>query len=150
MRLKRKNPCLTQGLDFTGFISGYCLLLLLGSNQGHSDSIQNAENYTAFKNFYKFLSSFIKILYSPTKNMAFIEDFNKNHPTFIKNLLIKSPSLTQREVLICMYLKFNYSNNDICELMKISRSTVDSYRHHARKKMKLKRSDSILSYLNSL
>ena len=82
--------------------------------------------------------------------MAFIEDFNKNHPTFIKNLLIKSPSSTQREVLICMYLKFNYSNNDICELMKISRSTVDSYRHHARKKMKLKRSDSILSYLNSL
>ena len=82
--------------------------------------------------------------------MAFIEDFNKNHPTFIKNLLIKSPSLTQREVLFCMYLKFNYSNNDICELMKISRSTVDSYRHRARKKMKLKRSDSILSYLNSL
>ena len=82
--------------------------------------------------------------------MPFIEDFNKNHPTFIKNLLRKSPGLTQREVLLCMYLKFNYSNNDIRELMKISRSTVDSYRHRARKKMKLKRSDSILSYLNSL
>ena len=82
--------------------------------------------------------------------MPFIEDFNNNHPTFIKNLLKKSPGLTQREVLLCMYLKFNYSNREICELMKISNSTVDSYRHRARKKMKLKRTDSIFSYLSQL
>ena len=82
--------------------------------------------------------------------MPFIEEFNKNHPTFIKNLLRKSPGLTQREVLLCMYLKYNYSNKEICELMKISNSSVDSYRHRARKKMKLKRTDSIFSFLSQL
>lgn len=80
--------------------------------------------------------------------MSFIHNFNNNNPKFLKNLLGAFPSLTQRELLMCMYLKINYSTIEISKLMNISKSSVDSYRHRVRKKMKLKRSESLISHLN--
>jgi DNA-binding CsgD family transcriptional regulator len=80
--------------------------------------------------------------------MSFVQNFNKRYPRFLKNLLGEFPNLTQRELLMCMYIKLNYSNHEISELMNISKTSVDSYRHRARKKMKLKRSDSLISHLN--
>lgn len=82
--------------------------------------------------------------------MSFNKRFNKNNPNFIKKLLEKFSDLTHREILLCMYLKENYSNKQICEKMEISRTTVDTYRHRTRKKMSLYRSDSIISILNQL
>lgn len=82
--------------------------------------------------------------------MSFNKRFNENHPEFIEKLLGNFSDLTHREVLLCMYLKQNYSNKEISEKMKISRTTVDTYRHRTRKKMKLNRSESIISFLNRL
>ena len=82
--------------------------------------------------------------------MSFNQHFNEHHPDFIERLLEKSGDLTHREILLCMYLKLNYSNKEISRKMQISRSTVDIYRHRARKKMNLRRSDSIISFLNKL
>ena len=82
--------------------------------------------------------------------MSFNQLFNQKHPDFIEMLLEKNPDLSPREILICMYLKQNYSNNEISDKMKISRATVDTYRHRVRKKLDLKRSDSIVSVLNRL
>jgi DNA-binding CsgD family transcriptional regulator len=82
--------------------------------------------------------------------MSFNKFFNRKHPDFIGLLLEKNSDLSPREILICMYLKFNYSNNDISKEMGISRPTVDTYRHRVRKKLNLKRSDSIVSILNRL
>lgn len=82
--------------------------------------------------------------------MSFNQRFNEHYPEFIERLLEKFSDLTHREILLCMYLKQNYSNKEISEKMDISRTTVDTYRHRARKKMKLKRSDSIISILNRL
>ena len=82
--------------------------------------------------------------------MSFNQRFNEHHPEFIERLINKSSDLTHREILLCMYLKLNYSNKEISEKMQISRSTVDIYRHRARKKMNLTRSDSIISFLNKL
>ena len=82
--------------------------------------------------------------------MSFIKKFNEQHPKFLQELLRVFPNLTQRETLLCMYLKLNYSNKEISKKMQISRSTVDIYRHRARKKMNLTRSDSIISFLNKL
>ena len=82
--------------------------------------------------------------------MSFIKNFNKIHPKFIQKLLKNYSDLTHREVLVCMYLKQNYSNKQISENMGISKTTVDTFRHRARKKMNLKRSDSMISILNRL
>jgi len=82
--------------------------------------------------------------------MSFNKLFNQKYPDFIQILLEKNSDLSPREILICMYLKQNYSNNEISDKMKISRTTVDAYRHRVRKKLNLKRSDSIVSVLNRL
>jgi DNA-binding CsgD family transcriptional regulator len=82
--------------------------------------------------------------------MSFNKLFNRKHPDFIRLLLEKNSDLSPREILICMYLKLNFSNNDISKEMGISRPTVDTYRHRVRKKLNLKRSDSIVSILNRL
>ncbi len=82
--------------------------------------------------------------------MSFNKRFNNNYPEFLPRLLDRFSDLTHREILLCMYLKQNYSNQEISEKMEISRTTVDTYRHRTRKKMKLKRSDSIISVLNRL
>ena len=82
--------------------------------------------------------------------MSFNKFFNRKHPDFIRLLLEKNSDLSPREILICMYLKLNFSNNDISKEMGISRPTVDTYRHRVRKKLNLKRSDSIVSILNRL
>jgi DNA-binding CsgD family transcriptional regulator len=82
--------------------------------------------------------------------MSFNKLFSRKHPYFIMLLLEKNSDLSPREILICMYLKLNFSNNDISKEMGISRPTVDTYRHRVRKKLNLKRSDSIVSILNRL
>ena len=82
--------------------------------------------------------------------MSFVKKFNKQHPKFLQELLRVSPKITQREALLCMYLKLNYSNKEVSKLMNVSLSSVDSYRHRVRKKIKLHRSESIISFLNNI
>ena len=82
--------------------------------------------------------------------MSFNKLFNRKHPDFIRLLLEKNSDLSPREILICMYLKLNFSNYDISKEMGSSRPTVGTYRHRVRKKLNLKRSDSIVSILNRL
>ena len=82
--------------------------------------------------------------------MSFIEKFNKNNPRFLEKLLKKHPSLSQREILLCMYLKLNFSSKDISKKMKISPGTVDTYRYNIRKKVGIKRKESLIGALNTL
>ncbi len=82
--------------------------------------------------------------------MSFNERFDKQHPNFIGSLFEISSELTQREVLLCMYLKLNYSSKEISKKMGVSRSTLDIYRHRTRKKMNLERSDSLIRFLNNI
>ena len=82
--------------------------------------------------------------------MSFIEKFNNNNPRFLEKLLKKHPSLSQREILLCMYLKLNFSSNDISKKMKISPGTIDTYRYNIRKKVGLKRKESLIGALNTL
>ena len=45
--------------------------------------------------------------------MSFNQRFNDQYPEFIERLLGKSSDLTHREILLCMYLKLNYSNKEL-------------------------------------
>lgn len=82
--------------------------------------------------------------------MSFIEKFNQNNPRFLEKLLKKHPSLSQREILLCMYLKLNFSSKDISKKMKVSSGTIDTYRYNIRKKVGLKRKESLIGALNTL
>jgi len=82
--------------------------------------------------------------------LNFIDNFNLTNPRFLENLLKKNPSLTRKEILLCMYIKLNYSNEDISKLMNITRATIDTYRHNLRKKFALTKNHSLVSHLNTL
>ena len=82
--------------------------------------------------------------------MSFKDNFNKTNPRFLEILLRKYPSLTQREITICMFLKLNYSSADISKELDITLASVDTYRYNIRKKMGVERKVSLVSHLNTI
>jgi len=82
--------------------------------------------------------------------MSFKDKFNETNPRYLEILLKNYPSLTQREISICMYLKLNYSSADISKELEITLASVDSYRHNIRKKIGVKRKVSLVSHLNTI
>ena len=82
--------------------------------------------------------------------MNFKDNFNKTNPRFLEILLRKYPSLTQREITICMFLKLNYSSADISKELDITLASVDTYRYNIRKKMGIERKVSLVSHLNTI
>ena len=82
--------------------------------------------------------------------MSFKDNFNKTNPRFLEILLRKYPSLTQREITICMFLKLNYSSADISKELDITLASVDTYRYNIRKKMGIERKVSLVSHLNTI
>lgn len=82
--------------------------------------------------------------------MDFKLSFNKIYPNFLEILLRKHPSLSQTEITICMYLKLNYSSSDISKKLDITLASVDTYRYNIRKKINLNKTESLVSYLNTI
>lgn len=66
-------------------------------------------------------------------------EFAKIHPDFTKKLIQLNSDLTFTEVKICMYLRINYSNKQILDLMRISESTLSNLRCSIRKKLNMHR-----------
>jgi DNA-binding CsgD family transcriptional regulator len=69
--------------------------------------------------------------------------FAKAYPKFTKNLVLKIDDITPQEVKICMCLKMSFSNENIREFLKISERTLANARSCLRKKLGLKRSESL-------
>ena len=76
-------------------------------------------------------------------NFLFELEFAKAYPTFTKNLSIISPNLTSREIKISMYLRLNYDSKQIQNQLEISHSTYFNACSSIRKKLKLKRNESL-------
>lgn len=81
---------------------------------------------------------------------SFVENFNITNPRYLEMLLSKYPTLTQKEILLCMYLKLNHSSADISEFMKVSKGSIDTYRYNLRKKFRLNKNQSLVGHLNTL
>jgi AraC family chitin signaling transcriptional activator len=82
--------------------------------------------------------------------LSFKDRFNRSNPRFLEILLRKYPTLTQREISICMYLKLNYSSADISKELDVTLASVDTYRYNIRKKMGVERKASLVSHLNTI
>jgi len=67
----------------------------------------------------------------------------KIYPDFTKNLVCLKGNLSPSEIKICMCIKMSYSNIQIKEHMKISDSTLANSRSNIRKKMRLRRAQSL-------
>ena len=70
-------------------------------------------------------------------------NFAKIHPSFTSNLSKAVPNLTSREIKISMYLRLNYESKQIQNQLEISNSTYFNACSSIRKKLKLKRNESL-------
>ena len=77
------------------------------------------------------------------ENKKFEITFAKIYPDFTKNLVCLKGNLSPSEIKICMCIKMSYSNIQIKEHMKISDSTLANSRSNIRKKMRLRRAQSL-------
>ena len=66
-------------------------------------------------------------------------EFAKIYPNFTQKLINLNDELTFTEVKICMYIRMNFSNKQILDLMQISDSTLSNLRSSIRKKLSLDR-----------
>ena len=71
-------------------------------------------------------------------------EFSQVYPNFTRKLVQLNEQLTYTEVKICMYIKMNFSNKQILDLMHISESTLSNLRLNIRKKLNLDRKKRII------
>ena len=69
--------------------------------------------------------------------------FAKVYPDFTKRLVKVSNNLSPQEIKVCMFVKMSFSNTQIQEHLKISKSTLANLRSSVRKKLGLERSKSL-------
>ena len=77
-------------------------------------------------------------------------EFAKIYPNFTKKLIQHNDELTFTEVKICMYIKMNFSNKQILELLHISESTLSNLRSSIRKKLNLDRKKGLFTTIIKL
>ncbi|MES2766858.1 MAG: tetratricopeptide repeat protein [Bacteroidota bacterium] len=69
---------------------------------------------------------------------------------FAEKILQICPDLTPTELRIILLLKNGMSNKEISHLLFLAERTIEYHRTLIRKKLQLKRTDTIMAYLNSL
>lgn len=77
-------------------------------------------------------------------------EFAKIYPNFTKELIRLNNELTITEVKICMYIKMNFSNKQILDIMHISESTLSNLRSSIRKKIGLDRKKGLFNVIVNL
>lgn len=77
---------------------------------------------------------------------------NKNAPTnkFIKSLLKLHSDLTQQEIQLCFFIKNDFQSKEIAKLTFRETGSVKVQRSRLRKKLKLKESNNLFTYLNNI
>ncbi|MDA8658169.1 helix-turn-helix transcriptional regulator [Flavobacteriaceae bacterium] len=83
-------------------------------------------------------------------DLQFELEFAKAYPSFTSNLSRLSPDLTPREIKISMYLRLNYNSKQIQNQLEISNSTYFNACSSVRKKLKLKRNESLTNKILAL
>jgi AraC family transcriptional regulator, chitin signaling transcriptional activator len=78
---------------------------------------------------------------------TFETNLNQIHNEFIINLTKKFPSLTSKDIRLCVYLKMNLSSKEIAPMMNISFRGVELHRYRLRKKLNLNQEESLNKFM---
>jgi DNA-binding CsgD family transcriptional regulator len=81
---------------------------------------------------------------------TFETNLNQIHNEFIINLTKKYPSLTSKDIKLCIYLKMNLSSKEIAPMMNISFRGVELHRYRLRKKLNLVQDENLSKFLLNL
>jgi AraC family transcriptional regulator, chitin signaling transcriptional activator len=120
-----------------------------------SEMIENIQNILdSEKDFNKLKSEIKKAIKINEVNKHEWETFETNlnqiHNEFIINLTKKFPSLTPKDIKLCVYLKMNLSSKEIAPMMNISFRGVELHRYRLRKKLNLSQDENLSKFLLTL
>ncbi len=80
----------------------------------------------------------------------FNRQFQLLHPSFLKTLSVRYPSLSTTEQKVCALLKLKLSSKDICRILSIAARSIENYRYRIRKKLGLQGSENLTAFLAAL
>ncbi len=76
--------------------------------------------------------------------------FETVHKGFYEKLNQKSSNLTQNELRHCAYIKMNFSTKEIARLMNVKDTSIQRARVRLKKKLGLKKNDSLFAYIRNI
>ena len=76
-----------------------------------------------------------------------VDDMHKN---FVSRLMMRCPTLTEREKRLAILLRLGFSSKEISSLMNIEIKSVETNRYRLRKKLRLDRNENIGTFLQLL
>ncbi len=74
--------------------------------------------------------------------------FEKLYPAFFENIKNTHPKLTENDLRLCTFLRFNMATKEIAGLLNISPKSIEVARVRLRKKLNLKREQQLKTYFN--
>ncbi len=81
---------------------------------------------------------------------TFESNLFKSHEDFIKRLTSNYPSLSSKDIKLCIYLKMSLSSKEIAPLMNISYRGVELHRYRLRKKLGIGKEASLSGFINNI
>lgn len=113
------------------------------------ESIQEVLNHES--NEGQLRSKIRQIIKTNTINKNEWQSFEKNlfksHEEFVERLSKKYPSLTSKDIKLCIYLKMNLSSKEIAPLMSISFRGVELHRYRLRKKLVIPQEENLSKFM---
>ncbi len=76
--------------------------------------------------------------------------FEKVHPGFYQKLREKGPTLTQKELKQCAYIRLGLSYKETAQLLNITTKGIEMARYRIKKKLKLDQDLRLSDYINSI
>ncbi len=73
--------------------------------------------------------------------------FKKVHPEFLKNLLLKFPTLSPAELKLSVLLRLNLNTKEIASITFIAHDSIKTARNRLRKKLNLTPADNLTTFL---
>lgn len=81
---------------------------------------------------------------------VFEYNFNQVHEEFFKELKIRYPKLTHKDLKICAYIKMNLTTKEIAPLLNISTRGVETQRYRLKRKLNLESDKNLTDYLSNI
>ena len=104
----------------------------------------DSERYTKIRALVKKLTTLVSFNHVWEE---FEKWFTKIHTGFIKTLAKDHPTLTAREIKVCVLLRLNLMSKEIASIMNIEPASVDVHRYRIRKKLGLGQDENLANYL---
>ena len=80
----------------------------------------------------------------------FYNQVEEKHKNFVSRLLMRCPTLSEKEKRLAILLRLGFSSKDISSMMNVEPKSVEVSRYRFRRKLKLDRSVNIVQYLQMI